>query len=216
MSSEIIDSNSFSFEKYKELVNGFLSKDNRELNYQNRVIIPMLEKIFANYDSINIVDVSTQYKNWEDRDWHDRSKYAGYHTPDVLIAENWDIYNRNKDIKYRMLIEIKTPNAKNRKHAMCEVNDYLKYVPNVILTDLITWEFFTRDSEKSHSYSLEKEKSCENVCERGENNKTIYWKKREVNNPEFIVKELGFPHKRVVEPKEWEDILCKLESIIIS
>ena len=43
-SKNIIEQDTFSYFLYKELTDDFLYKDNRELNYQNRVIIPMLEK----------------------------------------------------------------------------------------------------------------------------------------------------------------------------
>ena len=77
---DVIEDTHFSYSLYRELIDNFLSKDNRELNYQNRVIIPMLEKIFENNASISAVDVSTQYKNWNNRIKHDESKYAGKYT----------------------------------------------------------------------------------------------------------------------------------------
>lgn len=218
-SIDVIDLDSFSYFLYKELIDAFLYKDNRELNYQNRVIIPMLEKIFVNNDSINVVDVSTQYKNWDNRTWHDRSKYAGIYTPDVLIAKNWCIHNReNNKIDYCMLIEVKKPNANDRQHALCEVNDYLNHVPNVILTDLVTWEFYTKDGEEIdiESFSLEEKQHCAKVCERGENNKIVHWRDLEVKNSEFLVEELGFPQKRKEAPIEWGEIIRKLQSVIVS
>ena len=218
-SKNIIEQDTFSYSLYKELTDDFLYKDNRELNYQNRVIIPMLEKIFASNKSINVVDVSTQYKNWEKRTWHDRSKYAGLHTPDILIANNWSIYNRdNNEIEYCMLIEVKKPNDNDRQRALREVNDYLDHVPNVILTDSVTWEFYTKaGEEKDIKYiTLEEKEYCAKVCERGISNKTVNWKELEVENPKFIVEEFGFPMKRKEPSTEWEEIIRKLQSIIIS
>ncbi|WP_147566521.1 hypothetical protein ACSVC9_02685 [Clostridium sp. LBM24168] len=216
---DIIESGDFSYSMYKELTDDILSKDNRELNYQNRVIIPMLKKIFANDASIKIVDVSTLYKNWDNRTWHDRSKYAGNYTPDVLIAKNWDIHNRdNNKIEYCMLIEVKKPNADDREHAICEVNDYLNHVPNVILTDLVSWEFYTKDGGKidREYFTLEEEMCCAKVCERDKDNKIVHWKILEAENPEFLVEKLGFPQKREDDPEEWKKILRKLRSVIIS
>ena len=207
---------SYSYDNYRESTDSYLSNDNRELNYQNRIIIPMLEKIFVNKHSIKVVDVSTQYKQWATKQWHDRSKYAGFHTPDVLVAKNWSIYNRdNSEIDYYMLIEVKTPNATDRKHAECEVNDYLNHVPNVILTDLVTWDFYTKSGEKIEieTFTLEEEQYCAKVCERGKNNKKIHWKELEVETDKFLIEELGFPLKRKTEPIEWEKIIRKLQNL---
>jgi|BioPla2DNA2_1021312.scaffolds.fasta_scaffold66999_2 hypothetical protein len=216
---DVIEDTHFSYSLYRELIDNFLSKDNRELNYQNRVIIPMLEKIFANNASISAVDVSTQYKNWNNRIKHDRSKYAGKYTPDVLIAKNWHIDNRDNDkIDYRVLIEVKKPNANDRQHALCEVNDYLNHVSNVILTDLITWEFYRKDGEEIDivSFTLEEKDHCAKVCERGINNKTVRWKELEVKTSEFLVKELGFPQKMKENPVEWGEIMKKLKTMTVS
>ena len=60
---------SYSYDNYRESTDSYLSNDNRELNYQNRIIIPMLEKIFVNKHSIKVVDVSTQYKQWATKQW---------------------------------------------------------------------------------------------------------------------------------------------------
>lgn len=131
-------------QKYKSIVEKYLVNDNRELNYQNRIVIPFLKRILP--EDLDIVDTSTLYKNWENREWHDRSKYADNYTPDILIAKEWTIYNRNKDnIEYLSLLEIKTPTANNRKHAEKEKNEYLSKVPTVILTDCLTWEFFPKN-----------------------------------------------------------------------
>ena len=60
-----VESSYVSFEAYKEIVEKYTTEDYREINYQNRVIIRMLDKIFINDDDIAIVDVSTQYTNRE-------------------------------------------------------------------------------------------------------------------------------------------------------
>lgn len=48
------------FEKYVNLVNWFFENDNREENYQNRVLIPFFEKICPDFD---VVDTSMLTKN---------------------------------------------------------------------------------------------------------------------------------------------------------
>lgn len=211
---DIVRSNYFSFQEYKEKVEKYFSTDNRELNYQNRVIIPLLEKIFINEAQIDVVDVSTQYKNWERRTWHERSKYAGTYTPDILVAKNWNLYNQARnDIEYLLLIEVKAPNARDRKHAMKEVSEYLERVRNVILTNSITWEFYTNTTDKPCIYYLEDEET--KVCERGPNS-NINWKRPPKSNTEYLLEELKLSHETKIglEPNIWKELLDKLRDTI--
>lgn len=53
--------NHFSYEHYIRLVNKYVKKDSSQLNFQNRVIIPMLEKLLINTD-IEVVDTSPHLK----------------------------------------------------------------------------------------------------------------------------------------------------------
>lgn len=203
--------NEFSFRWYKKLVQNILTRDNRELNYQNRVIIPMLEKLFINTPDIDIVDVSTLYKNWNRRIFHDRAKYAGDYTPDILVAKNWDIKNKgNTDIKYLCLIEVKVPTSKDFNHAQKEVKEYLQKVEHVILTDTITWEFYDRKNEMPKIYSLEKplNTALNRVCKRGEN-KEIAWELGD----DFSKEQSGSPDSTEKEPKNWKEIICEITSL---
>lgn len=85
--------------KYIKDVEKYLAKDNREVNYQNRIAIPFLQYILS--EDIDIVDTSTLYRNWNRLQFHDRSKYANHYTPDVLISKNWTIYNKDiENIEY--------------------------------------------------------------------------------------------------------------------
>jgi len=167
------------YKKYRANVEKYLQKDNRELNYQNRILIPLLEELLNDKENIDVVDVSTMYKNWNRREWHDRPEYAGDYTPDILISKNWTIYNKVfEGVEYLCLIEVKTPTADRRKHAKDEVDEYCQKVPHVILTDCLTWEFYSKDSNtgdvKEEMICLEKESSRQKVCMRGEN-RTIDW-----------------------------------------
>lgn len=210
-----IELDKFSYWLYKKMVNKFLSRDNREVNYQNQVLIPMLHKLFINDDNIDIVDVSTLYKNWRRYKWHDRTKYAGFYTPDILIAKNWCIENANKnDIGYLLLIEVKIPNASDRKHAENEVNNYLEYVSDVILTDLVTWEFYKKKDNYVTNKTVNLEIDGCKVCKRGKNNRSIKWKIRKLKNNEFISNEPEFAENRQEEPNEWKDIRNEIRSII--
>lgn len=145
------------FEKYVNLVNWFFVNDNREENYQNRVLIPFFEKICPDF---NVVDTSMLTKNWDGRCSIDieRDKFAGFYTPDLLIASNWKLYKK-ENVNYYILIEIKTPMAQDRKHAELEVKEYLDKVPFVVLTDCVTWEFYMKEGEQVYYswYSLEQE-----------------------------------------------------------
>ncbi len=173
-----------SYEKYRADVEKYIQKDNREINYQNRIVIPLLEEHLSNNGTFDVVDVSTMYKNWNRREWHDRSKYAGDYTPDILLAKQWNIKNKgDKEIEYLCLIEVKTPTASRRSHAISEVEEYCQKVPCVILTDCITWEFYKNGVKDSEVLSLEKKESCQPVCKRGDN-KTIDWKIPEVEGTE--------------------------------
>ena len=51
------------YSKYKDLVDKYYQKDCRELNFQNRVIIPFLESFLP--PKYEVVDTSTIYKNWK-------------------------------------------------------------------------------------------------------------------------------------------------------
>lgn len=80
------------FEKYTNLVTWFLENDNREENYQNRVLIPFLETLCADAD---VVDTSMLTKEWDKRGI-ERNKFAGLHTPDLIIASNWKLYKKRE------------------------------------------------------------------------------------------------------------------------
>ena len=69
------------FEKYINLVTWFFENDNREENYQNRVLIPFLETLCTGFD---VVDTSMLTKEWDERGI-ERHKFAGLYTPDLLI-----------------------------------------------------------------------------------------------------------------------------------
>jgi hypothetical protein len=146
----------FSYGYYKKLVNKYRENDCREINFQNRVIVPFLEKLFINVVDISIVDVSMQYKNKNSK-IHDTSCYSSQQDyaapPDLLIAHNWNYANKNnKDIDYLTVIEIKSPvlnsiNDEKRyiEHTRKEVKFHLEANFKVILTDCIRWNFFERE-----------------------------------------------------------------------
>jgi len=62
---KIIQSDYYSFNEYREVVDKYLKTDIREINFQDRVIMRLLERILINEDDIFVVDVHSQYKNKE-------------------------------------------------------------------------------------------------------------------------------------------------------
>ena len=148
----IIESNYFSFEQYKELVKKYEMEDVREINFQNRIVLTMLDKLLAGDDrNISIVDVSTQGKNRESS-IHTRKYYANVYIPDLLIVKNWNYDNKNKPAQdYLAVVEIKSPILdpinNNKPHTTDEVQDYINNGSKVILTDCYRWVFYEPKKE---------------------------------------------------------------------
>lgn len=131
------------YQEYKELVERYNSKDNREVNFQNRIIIPFLDSIFNFDDKISCVDISQIYKNRNKTKNYDRLSYAGDSTPDILVVDNWDIVNGNDDRKYHFVVEVKQPFAKDYAHLELELKNYLKTkVKSIIVTNCLRWTFY--------------------------------------------------------------------------
>ena len=151
------------FSEYTQLVTWFFENDNREKNYQNRILIPFFEELCGKFD---IVDTSMLTKEWGRRNIG-REKFAGIYTPDLLIASKWKLIKLEKDTtEYKALVEIKTPTALDRKHAELEIKEYLEKVKFVILTNCITWEFYMKKDNAVYTscYSLEEQHN--RVCGR--------------------------------------------------
>lgn len=147
------------FDRYKELVEKFYQNDCRELNFQNRILIPFLEQLIpTKYD---VVDSSTLYKNWNSIN---RDIFAGQYTPDILVIENWKLFKKKQ--KPLMIIEVKSPISNDRKHAENEVKEYLSKSNHVILTDCITWEIYDKEKPKPSCFHLDNGSNDIKVCER--------------------------------------------------
>lgn len=138
------------YNRYKKLVDNYYQEDCRELNFQNRIIIPFLESFLP--EEYEVVDSSTLYKNWGN--YKDdkgngicRETFAGKYTPDLLIVENWKLFAEQKNAP-SVIIEVKRPTAKDRKHAENEVKEFLDKAEHVILTDTITWEFYNKNDKE--------------------------------------------------------------------
>lgn len=156
------------FKKYKKLVEKYYQKDCRELNFQNRVIIPFLESFLP--EGYEVVDSSTIYKNWtnyKDDDGYSvcRETFANNYTPDLLILQNWKLFDEKKTTP-SIIIEVKRPTASDRTHANNEVKEYLEKTEHVILTDSITWEFYDKQNIENHQEIIYLDKAKKLVCKR--------------------------------------------------
>lgn len=158
----IVYNNNFSYIEYKKIIDKYLDKDSRELNFQNRVIIPMLEKLLINTD-IEVVDTSTlYYRGKMNSKTINNSKFTGKQSngkysapPDLLLVKNWNINNVNNTVNYIAAIEIKYPNSPHEhihgknfeeynQHVKDEMNAHLSVNNIVILTDCYRWQFFNK------------------------------------------------------------------------
>ena len=167
------------YRKYQKLVEKYYQKDSRELNFQNRVIIPFLESFLP--EKYEVVDSSTLYKNWENykdekRNGICRKSFAKYYTPDLLVINDWKLFAKEKN-NPSIIIEVKRPTASDRKHAENEIEEYLEIADHVILTDSITWEFYKKQDNKKTSEEIFLSKEGKRVCMLGlQAERNIEWK----------------------------------------
>lgn len=141
-----IENGNLSFKNYTILLEKYINTDWREINFQNRIVLPMLENIFIDKSGIEIVDVSTQYKNRESNS-HTRKYYANNYSPDLLLVKNWLYYNKKiSNHDYLAVVELKSPRLdslnKIKKHTEEEVQSYLDNGRSVILTNCLKWIFY--------------------------------------------------------------------------
>lgn len=170
------------FETYKNLVSKYYRNDCRELNFQNRIIIPFLEGIFCGkYD---VVDSSTLFKNWKKIN---RDQFAGNYTPDILVVDNWKLFDEKKK-KPLLIIEVKRPTANDRYHAEDEVEEYLNKSHYVILTDCITWEIYEKGLKDPIKIFLAKDNQmvCERNASNNEDERIINWIDTNTTNNAWI------------------------------
>ena len=199
---DIVKSEFFSFEEYRKIVDKYVNQDYRELNFQNRVVLQLIDKVLANTSDLSIVDVHVQYKNRES-ELHTRKYYAGDHTPDLLIVKDWNYENIQKaKSDYVALVEVKSPVldpiSREVSHTNEEIEEYMKICDRVILTDCYTWKFYFKGKETKV------------VILHDEND----WRMQKIDNPKFVQEELGFPPDRM-EPVDWDKLIEYLKTFLI-
>lgn len=141
------------FEKYKN------NNDIREVNFQNEVVKKLLCKLFEDLD---IVDCSVKVPRTTK---HNYLEYCGTYedkrgeqkatTADLVIVKNWNWYNKDNEVDYRAVVEVKSPYLQpiyNKEYSEYsnslkkELNRHLSATINekVILTDAMKWEFYKK------------------------------------------------------------------------
>lgn len=201
--NSIVHGETFSYSNYKRLVNKYLEIDWREITIQNRVITPLLDRLFINEKDISIVDISTQYDN-NNSEIHDTRTYRKERTspPDLLVARHWNYSNVDNDkIDYLGVVEVKSPILnpvynKDKNKFEGQIKTHLEVNDKVILTDCIQWQFFKKE------YGLDPVTTI-NLYEENNN-----WKRKDSKTPEFLLEGFQFETTYEDEPEEWNQ-LCE-------
>lgn len=161
--------------------------DFRERVFQDNIIRPFLQSVFPELD-IEPVDVKTatnihQHEQYCGADIVDNRKTIG--TPDLCISDEWYWDNKNKNVNYRGVVEIKSPILDSitgfvpkeyKKHTLDEIERYLTAERNskIILTDGFTWTFY----DKENGINPIREPICIGTItykrDRGHNNRLVY------------------------------------------
>ena len=211
----VLSDNNFSYEEYKEIVNEYVEKDSRELNFQNRVLIPMLEKLLINSDIV-VADTSTlYYRGKKNSKTLDNFQFMAkdYAPPDLVLAINWNIDNISNAVEYIAAIEIKSPESDEHiygkdfneypEHVITEVKAHLSCIDKVILTDCYRWQFFESEFVDTPPIDLVDENK--------------QWKESFIVINDFASELLGIKQNdktTVQEPKEWRLLQQKILSFV--
>lgn len=215
---EVIKNDSANYDEFTAIVDKYIKTDSRELNFQNRAIIVMLERLLCN-TNIEVIDTSTLFdrgnRNLKVLDVKQFSvpKIA---TPDILLTRNWNLDNTNNSVEYLAAIEIKSPVSSRgediagkspedyHSHIKGEVEAYLSestMINKVILTDCYRWHFY------------ENQYSGNDFVDLVDSNKK--WKYRMIKPDSFLIDNLGFSESEIeCEPEEWRLLQEKILSFI--
>lgn len=194
-------------------------RDVRERVFQDNIIRPFLRSVFLNLD-IEPVDIKIDSKE------HEYEQYCGTYlknnkelpaTPDLCISDKWYWHNKEVEVNYRGVVEVKSPildyitGLEPQKYrCLPEIQRHLKAKKNtkVILTDGVTWTFYNKKQELKPViepiclgnlvYKYKKAKNNKLIVERTPGNKPI------VENIEFS------------EENEFKRLIVSLTNFIMS
>ncbi|MCG4663153.1 hypothetical protein L0P73_21470 [[Clostridium] innocuum] len=146
------------YKEYVELIKRQIrTQDCRERVYQDNIIRPFLQSVFMDLD-IEPVDIKIP------SEIHEYEQYCGTYfkdkkelpaTPDLCITSEWHWNNKEVDVDYKGVVEIKSPILNyitgfppSKYNCLEEIERHLQAKKNtkVILTDGVTWTFYDKDN----------------------------------------------------------------------
>lgn len=215
---ELVNDNNTNYYEYTAIVDKYIRTDSRELNFQNRAIIVLLERLLCNTD-IEVVDTSTLFdRGKRNLKVLDVSQFSvpKVATPDILLTRNWNLDNTNNAVEYLAAIEIKSPvssrgeNIAGKKpedyhrHIEDEIEAYLSantMISKVILTDCYRWHFY------------EKRFAGNDFIDLVDSDKQ--WIHKMIKPDKYLIENLGFPKSEIqCEPDEWGELQKKILGFI--
>lgn len=218
--TSIVCDNRFSYMEYMKITDNYLKKDPRELNFQNRLIVCMLEKLLIDTD-IEVVDTSTLYFRGKKNSKNlDNSQFTGrnsngkhYAPPDLLLARNWNHDNKHNKVDYIAAIEIKSPIGnehiygkkfeKYPSRVEKEIRAHLSVHTKVILTDCYRWQFFNNKDGFVDTPPID-------LVDESKQWKFCVEKLDEFISDKFDIKD----NTKMGDPEEWEQLQNEILSFI--
>ncbi len=152
------------YSEYRQLVDYYLKNDDREINYRNQVIMPLIREAYGECCYIETAEENRKHNCGR----RDRSSFA-YHKPDILIGFK-DKENENS-FSGKVVVKVKRPTDTGRRKLMAAVKFFLRRKAEaVVVTDCITWEIFTKKGSCIVCSCFSLEKSYEAVMFKGSSN----------------------------------------------
>ncbi|MGV8907113.1 MAG: hypothetical protein ACOH15_11000 [Acetobacterium sp.] len=227
---QIIEVNIVEFDVYKKWFDKYYeNNDGNEIKIQNEIVKPFISAICTD------LDVEDSKNKGPDTDKHDYFQYCGTYigehgeekasTPDLVIAKNWNWLNKENDVDYRAVVEVKSPYQQQRIYN----KDYEKYGEDlknelrrhlsakdndkVILTDAMKWEFYKKNEEDNKLVPIRTFRLYDLSGGRGK----WEWKKSEqvIVENDFIKEMLGANLERETI-KEFEELKNFLKEFLKS
>ncbi|MGD6803926.1 hypothetical protein [Rossellomorea aquimaris] len=201
------------FEKYKR------NNDVNEIKFQNEIVKKFISTICTD------LDIENSEKKGPETPKHDYLQYCGTYTdeqgdekastPDLVITKNWNWLNKENNVDYRAVVEVKSPylqpiynkdyekygeKLKNelRRHLSAKDND------KVILTDTLKWEFYKKNKEDNELVPIQTFRLYDLTDKKG----NWDWKKGEsdIKDNDVIKGTLGDSLQYTKEMKEFKEL----------